>query len=85
MADALKVELNDATEIVNRSAIVGFEYLGVQQVPAVNKPPSKATDAHEKPRRDRRAQDMMDYFFRTGRVKNFCNGTCNGTASATDV
>lgn len=67
----------DDSEVANRSAIVGFDF-GAGQVPLVNKPPDKATDAHEKPRRDPRAQLMMDYFFRTGKVKNFCGGPCNG-------
>ena len=67
----------DDVEIENKSAIVGFDF-GALQVPLVNKPPSKATDAHEKPRRDPRAQLMMDHFFRTGRVKNTCGGPCSG-------
>ena len=44
-------------------------------------PPDKKTDAHEKPRRDPRAQAMMDRFFRTGELKNFCDGACTANAS----
>eukprot|EP00937_MAST-01D_sp_MAST-1D-sp2_P002336 g2336.t1 len=69
----------DDVEISNRSAVVGFDY-GAPAVPIVNKPPNKKFDAHEKPRRDPRAQAMMAHFFRTGRVKNFCGGACNGTS-----
>ena len=71
----------DDVEVANRSAIVGFDF-GAGQVPLVNKPPEKATDTHEKPRRDPRAQLMMDYFFRTGKVKNFCHGPCSGLPGA---
>jgi hypothetical protein len=71
----------DDTEVIKApdSAIVGFDFGPPEPaVPFTNIPAPAATDAHEKPRRDRRGQDMMDHFFITGEVKNFCKGPCSG-------
>ena len=54
----------DDAVITEGNAIVGFDF-GAPTVPFINVPAGAATDAHEKPRRDRRAQDMMDHFFRS--------------------
>jgi hypothetical protein len=55
------------------SMIVGFDY-GAPPVPPINVPPNKAFDSHEKPRRDKRAQDQMYQFFTTGVIVDTCNG-----------
>jgi hypothetical protein len=36
----------------------------------------QTTDAHEKPRREITAQDMMYRFFETGEIVNTCGGPC---------
>lgn len=66
---------SDDTVEPGGNAIQGYDW-GAPVAPFVNRPPSKATDAHEKPRRDPRAQEMMNLFFRTGQVKNECAGPC---------
>jgi hypothetical protein len=63
----------DSGDLVN--GIQGYTW-GAPTAPFVNTPPDSATDAHEKPRRDPRAQAMMNLFFKTGQIKNFCDGPC---------
>jgi hypothetical protein len=70
---------DDASGALTDSFIVGFDFGPPEPaVPFVNRPAPAATDAHEKPRRDRRAQDMMDAFFASGVVTNTCKGACSG-------
>ena len=56
----------DDANITEGNAIVGFDF-GAPTAPFINVPCNATTDAHEKPRRDRHAQDMMDHFFATGK------------------
>jgi hypothetical protein len=46
--------------------------------PLLNLPANKTTDTHELPRQQQDAQDMMNHFFSTGEILNFCNGSCVG-------
>ena len=74
----------DAAVLTTENAVVGFDF-GAPTAPFTNVPAADATDAHEKPRRDRHAQDMMNRFFTTGEIVNTCGGPCrsNGTAAPT--
>jgi len=59
------------------SILQGWDY-GRPPVPRENIPPPKEYDTHERPRRELLAQEQMDLFFRTGGIKDFCNGPCIG-------
>ncbi|KJE93000.1 hypothetical protein CAOG_03865 [Capsaspora owczarzaki ATCC 30864] len=80
-----KMFINNVRE--NNETLFGFEYItgpttesiiqgydfGVPVVPMQNTPPSAATDTHELPRRDPRAQAQMAEFFATGTIVDHCN------------
>ena len=57
--------------------IQGWDF-GAPQVPFVNVPAPRATDAHEKPRRTLTAQEQTHRFLTEGVVYNACGGACHG-------
>lgn len=59
------------------SAIVEWEYLDGPTEPVENLPPQQP-DTHEKPRRERAAQDQMRDFLEEGVVNQYCDGPCTG-------
>lgn len=61
---------------VERSVLVPYDF-GVPDVPVTNTPPDETYDTHEKPRRERTAQDQMFQFFETGVVTPTCSGKCD--------
>ncbi|MFM7203949.1 MAG: hypothetical protein ACKO6N_24475 [Myxococcota bacterium] len=66
----------NSTDVVEQSVLVPY-YFGVPEAPVINNPPDSNYDTHEKPRRERTAQDQMNHFFETGQVKAFCDGACD--------
>lgn len=65
--------LTEVETVQDGSALVEWDY-GLD-VPTENVPPT-GDDPHEWPRREDAGQDQIDHFFRTGEIKNFCDGPC---------
>eukprot|EP00049_Salpingoeca_infusionum_P018359 m.356907 g.356907 ORF g.356907 m.356907 type:complete len:654 (+) comp17657_c0_seq1:91-2052(+) len=74
---ALFPKINDNATLtgVGQHLVQGWDF-GAPQVPFVNIPASKKTDAHEKPRRSLRAQEATHLFLTEGVVRNTCAGPC---------
>lgn len=62
----------DPNAITAQSLIEGWDF-GSPPVPTDDLPPDKNYDTHEKTRRDSRSISQLDYFFQTGKIKNFCS------------
>ena len=56
--------ISDDTIITDGNCIVTFDY-GAPPVPFINIPANKTTDTHGDPKRDPRAQEMLNIFFTT--------------------
>ena len=63
---------------VSGSALVEWYYPDGATEPVENIPPDKDADTHECPRRERAAQEQIRTFFDSGRIEQFCAGTCEG-------
>lgn len=67
----------DTLSTPGQHLIQGWDF-GAPQVPFVNVPAPRATDAHEKPRRTLTAQEQTHRFLTEGVVYNACGGACHG-------
>jgi len=70
--------VEEAQGPIEGSALVEWYYPDGSLEPEENIPPEKSGDTHECPRRERAAQEQIRVFFETGRVEQFCDGTCEG-------
>jgi hypothetical protein len=56
-----------------QSAYIEYDF-GLPEDPMCNTPQRACDDPHDKVRRLTESRDQMDHFFRTGEIKNFCEG-----------
>jgi len=63
--------INDTLCEPGSGILQGYKYEGIPPAPKGNIPPPTG-DTHSLVRRDPRAQAQIEYFYKTGCIKNFC-------------